>query len=80
MNINGLRIYTSLVNGEVRHDLEVFYSRRDNGPFYRWSYEEKRWLAARVSSADFSPKMLNARSWKVVPAALQRSIVEHYQE
>lgn len=80
MNMNGLRIYTNPVDEEALGGVGVFYSRRDNGPFYRWSYEEKRWSARRVSAPIVSAKVLSATSWKVVPAALQRSIVEHYQE
>ena len=80
MNMNGLRIYTNTVDEEALGGIGVFYSRRDSGPFYRWSYEAKRWSARRVSAPIVSAKVLSATSWKVVPAALQRSIVEHYQD
>jgi hypothetical protein len=60
----------------------IFYSRREGGPYYRWRYEENvsHWRVARVHSSDFSPKALCLASWKGVPAALQKSMVEHYQE
>lgn len=80
--VNGLRIY---VNGEVPEapsGHRVFYSRRADGPYYRWRYEEKlkRWRGARVSAADFSPKDLAMSNWKTVPPSLQRSLGDHYQE
>ncbi len=60
----------------------VFYSRRENGPYYRWAYEEtvSLWRVSRVSPSDFVPKALSNANWKGVPAALQKSMVEHYQE
>jgi len=74
--MNGLRIY---VIGHPQ-DPGAFYSRRENGPLYRWTQAEKQWSVARVSSSSFSAKSLSATSWKLVPAALQKSIVEHYQD
>jgi len=75
--MNGLRVYIN--HGDTDG---VFYSRRDDGPFYCWCYQEQvgQWRVARVSSSKFSPRILSTTSWKVVPAALQRSIREHYQE
>ena len=80
--MNGLRVFVNTQMIETRGGYDVFYSRREGGPFYRWCYEEKlhQWRVARVQSSDFSPKILCAASWKGVPAALQRSMVEHYQE
>lgn len=74
--MNGLRIYTKL--GQSTKD--VFYSRRGNGPFYRWLYEEKahEWRASRVISADFSAHSLSMATWKAVPASLQTRLGEHY--
>jgi len=80
--MNGLRVYINTETTETRGGYGVFYSRRENGPYYRWFYEEQvsQWRVARVHSSGFSPRVLCARSWKIVPAALQRSMVEHYQE
>jgi hypothetical protein len=61
-------------------DPGAFYSRRENGPFYRWTLADREWSASRVTSASFSSKDLSATSWKMVPMALQRSIVDHYQD
>lgn len=80
--VNGLRIYVnSGALGATDSDL-VFYSRRADGPYYRWRYEErlKRWRGARVSASAFSPKQLSMSNWKTVPSALQRSLIDHYQE
>lgn len=78
--MNGLRVYVNILPEERAQDSGAFYSRRDNGPFYRWTLADRTWSASRVTSASFSSKDLSATSWKLVPAALQRSIVEHYQE
>lgn len=80
--VNGLRIY---INGGARETADcdrVFYSRRADGPYYRWCYEERReqWCGARVHASDFSPKQLSMSNWKTVPTALQRSLIDHYQE
>jgi len=74
--MNGLRIYVI----SQPKDPGAFYSRRENGPFYRWTLDQSNWSAARVSSSNFSAKNLSATSWKLVPKALQKSIVEHYQD
>ena len=78
--MNGLRVYVNILPEERAKDSGAFYSRRENGPFYRWTLADRHWSASRVSSASFSSKDLSATSWKLVPAALQRSIVEHYQD
>jgi hypothetical protein len=78
--MNGLRVYVNILPEERGEDAGAFYSRRENGPFYRWTLADRHWSAARVSSANFSSKDLSATSWKLVPTALQRSIVDHYQD
>jgi hypothetical protein len=80
--MNGLRVYINPQSTETRGDYGVFYSRREGGPYYRWYYEEKicQWRVSRMQSSDFSPKTLCTTNWKVVPAALQRDMVEHYLE
>jgi len=80
--MNGLRVYVNQAGPETRGGHGIFYSRRDDGPFYRWFFEEKigAWRVARVQASDFSPKALSTANWKGVPVALQRSMGEHYQE
>jgi hypothetical protein len=80
--VNGLRIFVDSRAEELVGGFGVFYSRRDTGPYYRWAFAEKdsRWRVSRVTPTDFSPKILSNANWKGVPAALKRSMVEHYQE
>ena len=57
-----------------------FYSRRGNGPIYRWRYEEKlaHWRAARMHTSDFDTHKLSNASWKSVPETLQVQLGSHY--
>ncbi len=58
----------------------VFYSRRGNGPIYRWLYEEKlaHWRPLRMHTSDFDPHKLSNASWKSVPDTLQDQLGKHY--
>jgi hypothetical protein len=58
----------------------VFYSRRGNGPIYRWLYEEKlaHWRALRMQTSDFDSQKLSNASWKSVPETLQVQLGAHY--
>ncbi len=80
--VNGLRIYVSGRARETTGRDLVFYSRRADGPYYRWCYEERgeQWRGSRVHGSDFSPKQLSISNWKTVPSALQKSLIDHYQE
>jgi hypothetical protein len=78
--MNGLRMYLRAAGAEPRTGPAVFYSRRGDGPYYQWRYEEKagQWRGARVSAADFAPRELLMANWKNVPTALQTKLGEHY--
>ncbi len=82
VKMNGLRVYVNHVTAEVHSGRTVFYSRREDGPFYRWSYndDQRLWHVDRVLKSGVSAKMLSSKPWKDVPTGLQRSIVEHYQD
>ncbi|MEP6569637.1 MAG: hypothetical protein ABJC10_07680 [Acidobacteriota bacterium] len=58
----------------------IFYSRRGNGPIYRWLYEEKlaNWRALRMHTSDFENHKLANASWKSVPETLQVQLGAHY--
>jgi hypothetical protein len=58
----------------------VFYSRRGNGPIYRWLYEENQahWRALRMHTSDFDSHKLANASWKSVPETLQAQLGAHY--
>jgi len=78
--VNGLRMYVPVLNPTGYKNDDVFYSRRGNGPYYRWLYEavKQRWNASRVVSNDFNAQTLSLATWKTVPAALQSRLSDHY--
>jgi hypothetical protein len=78
--MNGLRVYINPVSASLTTSDNVFYSRRADGPYYRWLFEEKagQWRGARVIAADFRPHSLSMASWKSVPVTLQTRLGEHY--
>jgi hypothetical protein len=80
--VNGVRIYTAPPNATAASGDSVFYSRRGEGPYYRWLFEEKigKWRAARVLDAAFIRQSLSLATWKTVPVALQTRLSEHYLE
>jgi hypothetical protein len=80
--MNGLRVYTNSTTVEAHGGQPVFYSRREDGPYYRWSFDDgsRAWQVGRVVRWDISPKMLALATWKKIPAGLKRSMADHYQE
>lgn len=81
--MNGLRVYfyTSGTDAPSSSSCpEAFYSRRADGPYYYWRYEEKRgqWCCSRVRLTDPTLKALSIANWKSVPTALQMRLGEHY--
>jgi hypothetical protein len=79
--VNGVRIYT-VTTAIASSSNPVFYSRRGDGPYYRWLFEETvgKWRAARVVDAAFIRQTLSLATWKTVPEALQTRLGEHYLE
>ena len=90
ITMSGLRVFvdspipteTSSIGIEVDATVakRVFYSRRGNGPIYRWLYEESRahWRALRMNTSDFDTHKLSNASWKTVPETLQAQLGAHY--
>ena len=80
--VNGVRVYIDKVNTVVGQDESVFYSRRGDGPFYRWLFEQNgaKWRVARVVDSGFSRQTLSLATWKTIPVALQTRLGEHYLE
>jgi hypothetical protein len=85
--MSGLRVYVNSpsagpTNGASRDEnvIPVFYSRRGNGPIYRWLYEENlaHWRALRMHTSDFDTHKLCNASWKSVPQTLQEQLGAHY--
>jgi hypothetical protein len=60
----------------------AFYSRRADGPYYRWVYAEgaERWCFSRVLLPRLKLQVLCVAPWDAVPAALQDRLGEHYLE
>ena len=90
ITMSGLRIYINTPSMAQTSDIDtddpktllprVFYSRRANGPIYRWLYEEKRayWRALRMNTSEFDAHKLSNASWKTVPESLQAQLGAHY--
>jgi len=78
--VNGLRMYVPTLSAARSNGSGVFYSRRGNGPYYCWLYEEtnQKWNVSRVISHDFDLQPLSLATWKTVPVALQSRLGEHY--
>lgn len=88
--MSGLRVYVNspsadlpsgiAIEGEAARADKIFYSRRGNGPIYRWLYEEKlaHWRALRMNTSDFDTHKLTNASWKSVPETLQAQLGQHY--
>ena len=77
-----LRVYINSSGRETPGEQEVFYSRRLDGPYYRWRYEETlgRWHFSRVHPSRFMLRALCTASWNTVPMTLQTRLDEHYLE
>jgi hypothetical protein len=78
--MNSLRVYINPASADALDGQRIFYSRRADGPYYRWFYEEERWRGARVRPSDSALRTLCMTSWKTVPTALQTKLSEHYLE
>jgi hypothetical protein len=78
----GLRIYINPAGLKAQGEPGVFYSRRECGPYYRWSFggESVQWLGSRVYPTSLTLKAFCNASWKLVPPALQARLDEHYSE
>ncbi len=80
--MTGLRIYIHDTIAENINGHLVFYSRREDGPFYRWVFDDAltEWRVGRVMNSAITPKNLTLATWKGLPVTLQRSMAEHYQD
>ena len=80
--VNGLRVFVIDDVVATATAIHEFYSRRSDGPYYRWWYDHglEHWRAARVQGQDFPTTPLCASSWKNIPVALQGSLIDHYQD
>ena len=77
-----LHVYVEPAGSAARAERKAFYSRRADGPYYRWLYAEGlgRWHYSRVSLDRLTLRMLCVAPWDAVPAALRSRLGEHYLE
>jgi hypothetical protein len=82
VQIRGLRVYVSMAAVQSPGEPPVFYSRRENGPYYRWLYEKApgRWRPFRFDVSELARGALCIAKWNAVPTALQTRLGEHYIE
>ena len=80
--MKGLRVFVNPAVSREPCEQGIFYSRRSDGPYYRWRYEAEpgRWRGSRVLPYEMPLKELCHASWKVVPTDLQASLAEYYIE
>ncbi|MGB7921738.1 MAG: hypothetical protein WCF57_00705 [Pyrinomonadaceae bacterium] len=80
LRINGLRIYLNAASANSFGVLAVFYSRREDGPYYRWRYEVglEQWCFSRAHLSLMTRRALCLTCWEAIPTALQARLGEHY--
>ena len=74
-----LRVYVESLSADAR---ATFYSRRADGPVYRWLYEEGTgcWRFSRVHLSKFELRVFCVADWRAVPTSLRTRLGEHYLE
>lgn len=77
-----LRVYVDSSGADVEAAGLTFYSRRADGPVYRWLYEEgtRRWRFSRVHISKFELKVFCVADWHAVPPSLRARLGGHYLE
>ena len=77
-----LHVFVAAVDSDARGERTAFYTRRADGPFYRWLYVESagRWHYSRVSLDRPALRVLCVARWEAVPTALRARLGEHYLE
>ena len=75
-----LHVYVEPVRSGERGEQATFYSRRADGPLYRWLYAEGhgRWRYSRVHLDREALRLLRLAPWDALPAALRSRLGEHY--
>ena len=75
-----LHVYVEPAGSGARGERTTFYSRRGDGPFYRWLYAEGsgRWRYSRVSLDRPTLRVLSVAPWDALPDALRSRLGEHY--
>ena len=75
-----LHVYVEPSGPAARGERGTFYSRRADGPYYRWLYAEGpgRWHYSRVILDRLALRVLCVAPWDAVPVALRTRLGEHY--
>jgi hypothetical protein len=75
-----LRVYINPSGASTPGGHAVFYSRRADGPYYCWQYEEDAglWCASRVRLSNLTLRALSVANWQTLPSTLQAMLVNHY--
>lgn len=77
-----LHVYVDPAGSEAGAETPAFYTRRADGPYYRWLYAEGagRWDYSRVSLDRLTLRLLCAARLDAIPTALRKRLGEHYLE
>jgi hypothetical protein len=77
-----LRVYVDPLGPGARGEATAFYSRRADGPYYRWLYAEGagRWRCSRIKPDRLMLRVLCVAPWDAVPTTLRERLGEHYLE
>jgi hypothetical protein len=77
-----LHVYVEPAGADERGERASFYSRRADGPYYRWFYAEGsgHWRYSRVSLDRLTLRVLCVAPWNGLPPALRNRLWEHYLE
>jgi hypothetical protein len=82
VRLKELRVYINPAGADALAKHGVFYSRRADGPYYRWLFEEgqAQWCCSRVHLPNLTLKTLRIAHWQTVPDALRETLIEYYAE
>jgi hypothetical protein len=77
-----LHVYVESPDDRALGEQAAFYSRRADGPYYRWFYVEGsgRWFYSRVRLDRLTLRVLSVARWDAVPTTLRKRLGEHYLE
>jgi hypothetical protein len=78
-----LHVYSNPLDTNWRGEPTVFYSRRADGPYYRWlniANEPEQWTFSRVHFSNIDASELCIAKWASIPVTLRARLREHYLE
>ncbi|MFN2533512.1 MAG: hypothetical protein ABR555_19700 [Pyrinomonadaceae bacterium] len=80
--MKGLKLYTKLPVATAVPISSLFYSRRNQGPLYKWHYDHglDGWRSRRLNDFEIELAQFCVASWQSIPESLQSKLREHYME